>query len=122
MLVERRLDFRRVNIRPSSNNHIGAPVRKVQIAIRVEPTQIAYSFPAVVRFSYVTEVVIRGSRATSRHEVDLADLARGAITVVLVENSQTSHIATSDRALMEKPFVSAQRRSADALRGTVHFP
>ncbi len=47
MALERRFDLGRVDVLPAGHDEVGAPVGDVEVAVVVEPAEVAHGRPAV---------------------------------------------------------------------------
>src|ERR1700736_2040969 len=64
MCHPRGLDFGRIDICTATQNHVGEPVAEIEVAVSIEPADIAERFPAVgPAFWFGTEIVIGGAGA-----------------------------------------------------------
>src|SRR5688572_3259681 len=77
MLVERRFNLRRLHIRAPDQDHVGAPVGKVEIAFLIEPSDIAKALPAAgQRPCRGADIAIGRWQGRIATQVDLACFAR----------------------------------------------
>ena len=121
--IECRFDLGRVHVPPAAENHVGAAVRDVEVAVRVEPPEITHRLPAVRRPPPLGTAVREGRAGTrGRQHVDLPDFARRQFATLLVQDLHATavHRATN-RARALQPFGSRDERAADALTRAVAF-
>ena len=74
--VDGRLDFGGINVGTAGNDQVRAPVREIQIAVRVDAAEIAEGFPFALRARLGAEVVVCRATPAGRKEINLADFTR----------------------------------------------
>jgi len=83
----RGLDLRRINIGAAAQDHVGEPVAQIEIAIGVEPADVAERFPAVgTAFRLGAEIMIGAAGAVDRQKIDFAGLAGRDIVAILADD------------------------------------
>ncbi len=81
-------DFGRIDVGAAAQDHVGEPVAEIEVAVGVEPADIAErSQPSERRFGS-PEIVIGGAGAVIGQEKDLAGLAGRDIVAVLADDPQ----------------------------------
>ena len=76
MRGDRGLDFGRIDVGAAAQDHVGEPVAEIEIAVGIEPADVAERFPAVgAALRLGAEIVIGAAGAVIGQEIDLAGLA-----------------------------------------------
>jgi hypothetical protein len=121
--VEGGLDLGRVHVRAAGHDHVAAPVCEVEVALGVDPAEIAQRLPAVVgRPGLGTDVAVGRALAARRHHVHLADLAQREVVAVLVEDADLAVAGRlADGARVREPLRAGDERATDALGAAVHL-
>jgi hypothetical protein len=106
MFGHRGLDFRRIDVGAAAQNHVGEAVAKIEIAFRIQPSDIAERFPAIgAALRLGAEIVIGRAGAVIGQEIDFAGLAGGDLVAVFADDAQACGLADlADRALVRQPF------------------
>ena len=102
----RGLDFGRIDIGAAAQDHVGKPVAEIEIAVGIEPADVAERFPAIgAAFRFSAEIMIGAAGAVIGQEVDFAGLAGRDVVAVLADDPQARGLADlADRTLVLKPF------------------
>src|SRR5450432_3160914 len=94
MRHHRGLDLGRVDIGAAAQDDVGEPIAKIEIAVGVEPADVAKRFPAVgTAFWLGAEIVIGATGAVVGEEIDFAGLAGRDVIAVLADNPQAGRFA-----------------------------
>ena len=106
MRRHRGLDFGRIDVGAAAQDHVGEPVAEIEIALGIEPADIAEQFPAVgAALRLGAEIVIGAAGAVIGQEIDFAGLAGRDVVAVFADDAQRASLADlADRALMRQPF------------------
>src|SRR4051794_41273477 len=94
MFGHRGLDLRRIDVGAAAQNHVGEAVTEIEIALRIEPSDVAERFPAVgAALRLGAEIVIGGAGAVIGQEVDFAGLAGGDLVcrLLLEKKKKNNH-------------------------------
>ena len=122
MANEQVLDLLRVDVDPAGDDHEALAVGEEQIAVLVDPADVAQGRPTVLVSALgglVRSVVIFEGPAAG--EIDDAFGARGKFVAGLVADLQLRHQGAADRALLRQPFLGVDGGKAVALGAGVVF-
>src|SRR3954471_18011591 len=114
----------RIDVGAPAQDHVGEAVAEIEVALRIQPADVAERFPAVgAALRLGAEVVIGGVLAVIVEEVDLAGLARRNVVAVLADDAQARHLADlADRALVRQPFRAGDDAGALPLGAAIELP
>src|SRR5690349_6445089 len=106
MRADGSLDFGRIDVGPTAQDHVGQPISEIEIAIRIKPSDIAQRFPAVrAALRLGAEIMIGGAWAVIGEEIDLAGLAGRDVVAVVADDPQARGLTDlADRTLVREPF------------------
>src|SRR3546814_7770800 len=106
---ERLLDFGRTNVDAARDDEVGAPVGKVEIAIGIEPADIADRFPPIGRGPpFGADIAIGRARPPGGHGEHFAFLPRLALLPVVAQDPEAPAAdRTPDRTRQLNPFAPA---------------
>ena len=71
-----RLDLGGIDVDPADQDHVGAAVGNVEIAVRVDPAHVAETVGVVRDPGFRTDIGVARADAPDLAEADVADLAR----------------------------------------------
>ena len=102
----RGLDLGRIDIGAAAQDHVGEPVAEIEVALGIEPADVAERFPAVgAALRLGAEIMVGAAGAVIGKEIDLAGFSRRDVIAVLADDPQAGGFADlSDRAFVRQPF------------------
>ena len=122
MFGQRVLDLGRVDVAPAHGEHVDPTVGQIQVALLVEPAQVAKGVPAVTGSRGAADVAVGRSAAGTGTHVDLPDHTRRALGTIVVEHLHFARHHPAHRAAMSQPLDTADEGESLKFGAAVEFP
>ena len=126
MFGQRVLDLGRVDVAAADGEHVDPAVGQIQVALVVEPAQIAQGVPGPIRVRAgpcgAADIAVGGPTAGRRAHEDLPDHAGWALVAAVVEHLHLPGHHPSDRAAPTQPFGAADEGQRLKLGAAVKLP
>ena len=123
MFGHRGLDFRRIDIGAAAQDHVGEPVAEIEVALGIEPADVAERFPAVgAALGLGAEIMVGAAAAVIGQDINFAGLAGGDLVAVFADDAQARGLADlADRAAVFEPFNARYDRGALGFGAAIEF-
>ena len=116
VLFQHRFHLGREHILAAGDDHVAAPVGKIEVALFVQPAHVSHALEAAAVALQLRHVlVVNVQIPVAPAHVDLADLAGGQLLAVLIPDRDVAAFHFSNAALMLQPVVAPDIGHADAL-------
>src|SRR3954469_14296 len=90
----RGLDFGRIDIGATAQDHVGEPVAEIEIAVGIEPADVAERFPAVAAaLRFGAEIVIGAAGAVIGEEIDFTGFTGGDLVAIIADDLEACSVA-----------------------------